>query len=88
LGQATFTVEWSTVAGATSYELCEQYLEEEWQLKYSGPLTSQEISVLNAGTWSYRVRAYDGTDYSSYSTVRTTSVSRSLSTKFIIGINI
>lgn len=88
LAQANFTVSWSTVAGATSYELWEQYLEEEWQLKYSGALTSQEITATNAGTWSYRVRAYDGAEYSSYSTVRTTSVSRSLSTEFIIGVNI
>jgi len=88
LSKSDYTVSWSTVGGATSYQLWEQYEEEEWALKYSGALTSQDISGQDAGTWSYRVRAYDGSDYSQYSNVVTTSVSKPLATKLLIGVNL
>lgn len=88
LSKNSYTVSWNTVAGATQYELSEQYNEENWQVIYTGALLSQNLSDKDVGTWSYRVRAYDGSDWSGFSNVESTGVSKALVSDFNISISI
>lgn len=75
-GDGTYTVDWGSVAGATSY-----ILEEDDNsafnsptTRYSGAATEYDISAQAAGTWYYRVRASNSAGDSDWSTSRSTAV--------------
>ena len=84
-----YTVNWNSVAGATSYELSEQFNEQDWTVVYSGALLTKDFSGKAEGTWSYRVRATDGSDWSGFSGVQSTNVGalEALTSKFSIAIS-
>jgi hypothetical protein len=71
-----YTVEWSSVSGATSYVLEESnnpYFVDP-VVVYSGPLTNNEITNQQSGTWYYRARAISGTDQGPWGTDQSTEV--------------
>ncbi len=69
----TYTVSWSSSAGATTYELQEQRDLAEWQAVYTGSATNYVISGRLNGTYGYRVRGCAAT-CGSWSAIRTTAV--------------
>jgi len=76
-GDGSFTVSWQAAPGATSHELQEDDSEafSSPRAVYSGPSTSASISVLDVGTYYYRVRAVNAFGSSDWSLVRSTLVS-------------
>ncbi|MCU8075777.1 HNH endonuclease [Shewanella sp. SM29] len=52
-----FSVSWSSVSGATRYELQQRVNGGAWVAKYSGTATNNALSGLTSGTYQYQVRA-------------------------------
>jgi hypothetical protein len=53
----SYSLSWSSVTGADSYQLQEQKYGGSWNTIYTGTNTSKSRSAQSAGTWCYRVRA-------------------------------
>ncbi|WP_413662612.1 RHS repeat-associated core domain-containing protein [Microbulbifer sp. CNSA002] len=53
----SFSIDWSAVDGADSYELEERFESGSWATIYKGSNLTQFISVSLGGTYQYRVRA-------------------------------
>ncbi|MEJ2209656.1 MAG: S8 family peptidase [Anaerolineae bacterium] len=61
-GDSAYLVNWSDVAGATSYTLEQSatpYFEAPQEI-YSGSLSEHNVGGQSSGTWYYRVRAFGG----------------------------
>ena len=56
-GDGNFSINWSSVAAATYYELQEQFNHETWNLVQSSTSTSKDFNDKGTGTWCYRVRS-------------------------------
>ncbi|QSX39192.1 hypothetical protein JYB85_17940 [Shewanella sedimentimangrovi] len=52
-----FNVTWSTVSGATRYELQQRFNGGAWTAKYSGSAANFSVSGLMSGSYQYQVRA-------------------------------
>jgi len=63
----SYTVAWSSVAGAGSYELREQVNSGSWAAIYNGVNTSYSLSGKTGGEWCYQVRARNGGGVSGWS---------------------
>ena len=87
-GKTFYTVDWDSVIDATSYELSEQHNNDGWDVIYTGALLSQDLTEKTGGTWSYRVRATDSSDWSTYSNIESTQVDVVLSSTTRIAISI
>ncbi len=70
----SYTVQWTSVAIATGYELQEAFNGGAWQAAYSGTATSAAQSGKAEGSYAYRVRACKNTPCGDWSTVATTVV--------------
>ena len=69
-----FLVFWSTVTGATRYELQQQFNNGSWLEKYSGNALGIESSPSSSGNYKYRVKACNNIQCSSWRTSSTVSV--------------
>ncbi|MGV2871277.1 hypothetical protein [Colwellia sp. E150_009] len=56
-----FTVSWTGVEGATSYQLENSYKEQAWQIVGSYSVTAVDFSKLSSGDYRYRVSACNST---------------------------
>ncbi len=72
--QSNYWVSWSSVSGATTYELQERYSSGTFKQIYSGPDTSQYKFGQSEGQWCYRVRAKNGAGDSNWSQTQCTTV--------------
>ena len=77
-GDGNFSVHWSIVPGAESYELQEQYYNGGWSTIYTGGSTNQNLSGRVDGSWCYRVRASNSGGSSNWSSIECTIVSPTL----------
>ncbi|MCC4596063.1 RHS repeat protein [Xanthomonas campestris pv. phormiicola] len=74
-GTGSYSVSWSGVATASSYQLDESGDGgSNWSQVYNGSGTSAGISGKGNGNYAYRVRACNGSGCSSYSATATTTV--------------
>lgn len=73
---APFTISWSTVSGATTYELQQNRNNLGWTTVYTGPLQARTVQ-LGPATYTYRVRACAASGCGAYSTTHTVYVARS-----------
>ena len=71
-----YTVTWSSVAGATSYQLEESTIGGAWSQVYNGAGTSMAFSAKPDGDYGYQVRACNAYGCGAYSTVRTITVEK------------
>ena len=69
-----YTVSWSAVSGATSYELQEKVNSGAWGTIQNTSATSIALSGKGNGTYSYQVRACNGSGCSTYSASKATVV--------------
>ncbi len=72
--QGSYWVSWSSVNGATTYELQEKYSSGTFKQIYSGPDTSQYKFGQSEGQWCYRARAKNGAGASNWSQTQCTMV--------------
>jgi YD repeat-containing protein len=70
----SYTVSWSAVSGATSYQLEERLNSGSWSTIHNGTGTSKARTGRTTGTWGYRVRACNAGGCGSYSAIRSTVV--------------
>jgi len=78
-----FTVSWSSVTGASSYELQQRKGNGSWITVYSGTNTSKALSGLENHNYSYRVRSKLGNvagDYKSSPTVNVVKIPTNITT--------
>ncbi|WP_454831485.1 RHS repeat protein [Pseudoxanthomonas wuyuanensis] len=73
-GNGSYTVSWTAVATATSYELQEAANGGSWAAAYSGTATSQAYTGKGSGSYGYRVRACQASSCSGWSATGTTTV--------------
>jgi hypothetical protein len=73
-GDGSYTVSWSSVSGATKYDLQERHNDGSWSTIYSGSNTQASRSSRSAGQWCYRVRSCHDCACSSYGSTRCTNV--------------
>jgi len=71
---ANYTVSWTAVSGATGYKLQEGANGAAWTHEQSNTSRSRVYSNKPAGSYRYRVLAYNDAGHGSYGTVRTTQV--------------
>ncbi len=69
-----YEVGWSSVSGADSYELQEQYNSVGWSTIYTGTGTSRSLTGQAVGTWCYQVRASNSGGSSGWSNVECSTV--------------
>ncbi|MDE0451524.1 MAG: Ig-like domain-containing protein [Gammaproteobacteria bacterium] len=75
----SYAVTWTSLSGATSYELEEKPASGSFANVYSGSGTSTDITGKADGTYSYRVRACAGTgNCGAWSTTKSVTVERPL----------
>lgn len=74
-GDGAYTVSWSSVSGATSYTLQEQFNSGSFGDIYTGSNTSQNRSGRSAGQWCYRLRANNSAGSSGWSGTKCATVS-------------
>lgn len=70
----TFIVSWGTVPGASKYQLQRRLNSGSWSTVQNNSNTNYTNSNLNTGNYSFRVRACNSVGCTSYSSVKTTSV--------------
>ena len=70
----TFTVNWTSVAAATRYQLEERQGAGAWATILDGPGSSQAISGKAAGDWSYQVRGCNAVDCGPVSAIASVNV--------------
>lgn len=70
----SYTVTWSAVPGASSYQFEESANGGAWTLLQDSSATSAGIGGRGTGTYAYRVRGCNGAGCGSYSGIATTSV--------------
>jgi hypothetical protein len=70
----SYTVSWTSVAYATSYELQEAANGGSWSASYSGAALSQAVSGRSAGNYAYRIRACQAAACSGWSATQATAV--------------
>jgi len=70
----SYTVSWTSVAYASSYELQESANAGAWVASYAGSGLSSAISGKAAGSYAYRVRACQGAACSGWSVSQSTAV--------------
>lgn len=70
-----YTVSWTSVATATSYELQERFNSGSWSTIQNSASTSRALSGKPNGAYDYQVRACNSSGCGSYSTIRTVTVS-------------
>ena len=87
--QATYTLGWSAVATATSYQLQEAASSgfSGASLVYAGPATSWQASGKVPGTYYYRVRTVSSTATSGWSNVQSTFVAAASNWQTILSDN-
>lgn len=73
----TFTVSWSAVSGASTYELQQSRNGAGWTTVYTGTLRSR-TTQLGPATYTYRVRACSASGCGGYSATHTVYVARSI----------
>jgi len=75
-GDGSYTVDWSDVSGATSYELQEDDNSgfSTPATRYSGSTSQYQITGQTGGTWYYRVRASNAGGTSPWSNVESVGV--------------
>jgi predicted phage tail protein len=71
----SYTVSWTTVTTATSYELQEQFNSGGWSTLQNNGSTSQLLSGKPNGTYDYQVRACNSSGCGSYSAIASVTVS-------------
>ncbi len=64
---ASYTISWTTVSNATSYQLQQQLNGGSWSTVYNGAGTGKSFSGMGAGSWNYRVRACNAAGCGGYS---------------------
>lgn len=69
-----YSVNWTTVAAATKYQLQERPAGGSWGVVHDGAGTSKALSGRGSGTWEYRVRGCNSAGCAGYSTVKTSQV--------------
>lgn len=69
-GDTNYTVNWISVAGATTYELQERVNDSAWTTIYNNASTSFYLTGKTSGEWCYQVRATNGGGSSNWSTPR------------------
>ncbi|MGY0799868.1 hypothetical protein ACW7G0_12545 [Lysobacter sp. A286] len=69
-----FAVSWTAVGTATNYRLEQQKDSGSWSQIYSGSARSKAVSGLVNGSYGYRARACNAVGCSTYSAVKTTTV--------------
>jgi len=79
----SYSVTWTTVATATSYELQERLGTGSWTTLQATSATSHAISGKATGSWGYQVRACNAAGCGAYSTVKAVQVTRPPSTPTI-----
>jgi YD repeat-containing protein len=72
----SYTVSWGTVQGATSYTLQQKVNSGSWSTAYTGSAKSKSYSGKADGSYSYRVKACNGTGCSSWSSTKTVVVAK------------
>lgn len=70
----SFTVSWTAVSGAATYELQEQKNQGGWATLQNTSATSRSLSGKTDGSWSYQVRACNSAGCSAWSAIKTTEV--------------
>ena len=70
----SFAVEWSAIAGATSYEVHEASNGGAWQALYAGASLSQSVSGRSTANYSYRARACNSAGCGAWSPTATVAV--------------
>ena len=70
----SYTISWSAVSGAASYQLQEKSSGGDWSTIYDGSGTSKSRSGRSPGYWYYRVRATNPLGSSDYSSTKTVLV--------------
>lgn len=70
----SFTVSWTAVSGAATYELQEQKNRGGWATLQNTSATSRSLSGKTDGSWSYQVRACNSAGCSAWSAIKTTEV--------------
>lgn len=71
----SYTISWSGVSNASSYQLQEQLNSGSWSSVYDSSGTSSSRSGLTAGAWNYRVRSCSGSGCSGWSGTKSVVVS-------------
>jgi len=69
-----YTVSWTSVAYASSYELQESANGGVWTASYAGAALSKGVSGKGAGSYAYRIRACQAAACSGWSASQTTAV--------------
>ena len=64
---ASYTISWTTVSTATSYQLQQQLNGGSWSTVYNGAGTGKSFSGMGAGSWNYRARACNAAGCGAYS---------------------
>ncbi|NHA16189.1 RHS repeat domain-containing protein [Thioalkalivibrio sp. XN279] len=64
---ASYTISWTTVSNATSYQLQQQLNGGSWSTVYDGAGTGKSFSGMGAGSWNYRARACNSAGCGAYS---------------------
>ena len=67
----SYTVSWTAVATATSYQIQESANGAAWAALYTGSATSKAVSGKVSGSYRYRGRACNGTGCGAYSAIKT-----------------
>lgn len=70
----TFIVSWGTVSGASKYQLQRRLNSGGWSTVQNNSNTNYTNSNLSTGSYSFRVRACNSVGCTSYSSIKTTSV--------------
>lgn len=73
-GDGNYTVSWSNVSSADSYQLQEQHDDGSWNTVYNNSGTSVNRTGRSDGEWCYQVRASNAGDVSGWSNVECTIV--------------
>lgn len=71
-----FTVTWTGVSSASRYELQQRMDGGSWSRIHNAASTSRAVADLTNGTYNYRVRACNAGGCATFSTIRTTVVTR------------
>ena len=70
----SYSISWTTVTHAASYQLQEQLASGSWATIHDAAGTSKAVSGKSTGNWSYRVRACNAAGCGGWSSTRTVVV--------------